>query len=581
MNVTAKVFATFFATLAMSHVSAAQPKDEILKVKKSTFVNLVDLLVQRGVIDQQEGQGLITAAEQEAMAETASPPPAKPQKGVKHVTYVPEIVKKEIREEVRAELREELLEDVKEHAKTERWGIPDALPEWISAIEPSFDMRIRFNDDFQASGNVNTIGSGPYFDFLAINRNRGFANEAANEGFLLNNQKDRLAFRQRFRLAFDTKIAEGLSTGVRISSTNDFSPVSTQQSLGNTGGAYQLALDRAFIRYDYADDKGNDWLTLLGGRILNPFVSTDVLFDPDLSFEGIAGSFRLPFNRGSSKFSGYKAPTQNPTSRFGLRPGLQHPDSAFVTLGVFPIQDIDFSAQDKWLYAGQVGLDWLFEGQSRLNIAASYYHYQNIHARKNGPGGTGFENDWTAPQFVQKGNSMVAITDFDSGPGFGSVCADPVRGCLFGLASKFQIFNLTAMYDYPLYDDIRLLLTADYAKNLGFNGQRILRQFGETVKERTDAFQVRVDVGTAEILQLHDWNFNLAYRYVQRDAVLDAFTESVFHQGGTNAEGWQVSASYGLARNTWLNFRWLSTQAIDGPQFDVDTLNLDLNVRFF
>jgi hypothetical protein len=62
--------------------------------------------------------------------------------------------------------------------------------------------------------------------------------------------------------------------------------------------------------------------------------------------------------------------------------------------------------------------------------------------------------------------------------------------------------------------------------------------------------------------------------------VLDAFTDSMFHQGGTNAKGWVLGVQYGLAKNTWMDLRWFSADAIDGPKYSVDMLNLDMNTRF-
>ncbi|MDP2903096.1 MAG: putative porin [Methylovulum sp.] len=76
-----------------------------------------------------------------------------------------------------------------------------------------------------------------------------------------------------------------------------------------------------------------------------------------------------------------------------------------------------------------------------------------------------------------------------------------------------------------------------------------------------------------------DWSAIFAYRYIQRDAVLDAFTDTIFHQGGTDAKGWIIGGNYGLAKNTWLMFRWFSTESIDGPPLDIDTATLDLNMR--
>lgn len=576
--------------------------DEVIPVKKSTFVNLVDLLVQRGVINKEEGNGLVSTAESEAaqlkaLQAVANEPAAiskdaKESKDgkVKHVGYVPEFVKKEIRDQVRAELKADVLKDVKQDAKSEGWGVPAALPEWVAAVHPGFDMRIRFADEFYGKNNLSYPDANVLYspvDWLAVNRSGVGLDNLLNDpsrnltDFLLNNKKDRLRLRERFRLGFDADIADGVKAGVRFATSNINNPVSNDQTLGNTGQSYQFAIDRAFLQYDYLDERKTNWFSLYAGRIANPFMSTDVVFDPDLSFEGVAGSFRWHFNQDSSKFGGYKTP--NPTARFGINQGQQTPDSVFMTLGVFPIQDINFSVNDKWLYAGQLGADWLVWNDSRINFAASYYEFKSVNARYNSATGTGHEYDWTAPQFIQKGNSMVAITDQFSGND--QVCFD-VTGCLFGLASQFKIFNATAIFDYAGFGKTHVMFTADYAKNLGYNRERILKEFSQGIvnyndaKPRTSAYQARVDIGVPEIQRFADWNVNLAYRYVERDAVLDAFTDSIFHQGGTDAKGWVIGAQYGLTRNAWLNLRWFSTDAIDGPKNSIDTLNVDLNARF-
>lgn len=597
------------AVLAGSLASAAvaEQREEILKVKKSTFVNLVDLLVQRGVINKQEGTGLVSAAEEEAASEekrqASAPAAASSPNGEKsaqagaipsgegknaeksqHVGYVPEFIKREIRDQVKAELKAEVVKDVKAEAKTEKWGIPGALPEWVSSIKPYFDMRIRLADEFYGSDNVEGFDNRGTYDWLQINEDGGLYQSMLKNKAFFNNQKDRLRLRERFRVGFDAQITEGLKSGFRFATSNQFNPVSNDQTLGNTGQSYEFAIDRAFLEYDFVDDKGRDWFTLWGGRFANPFVSTDVVYDPDLSFEGVAGTFRLRLNRDDPTVRAYHAP--DPTERFGINLGPQTPDSVFATLGVFPIEEVNFSTSDKWLFGGQIGADWLVFDESRLKIATSYYDYHNINARKN-QNVSLHENDWTAPQFVQKGNSMVTITDYNP---LDLTCNDPndqIRtGCLFGLASGFEIFNATAMFDYAGFAPTHVLLTTDYAKNLGYDKNHIAREFNSLIRNyddnraKTSAYQVRLDVGNPQIRRFKDWNVSFAYRYVERDAVLDAFTDSIFHQGGTNAKGWVMGVQYGLARNTWLNLRWFSTDAIDGPTYSVDTLNLDLNARF-
>ena len=586
MNIATKTLMAFLASTLVTSAFAEAP-EEILKVKKSTFVNLVDLLVQRGVINKDEGSGLVAAAQQEAAAvppvsaaagQSADPAvTGKNGSKIKHVGYVPEFVKKEIRDEVRAELKAEVVNDVKKDAKSEGWGIPAALPEWVAAIHPEVDARIRFADEFYGKNNASGPDVGGPYDYLQINKDGGIDNALRKNEAFLNNQKDRLRLRERLRLGFEAKIADGLKAGIRLATSNINNPVSNDQTLGNTGQSYQLAIDRAYLQYDFVDNTGNDWFTLYGGRILNPFVSTDVVFDPDLSFEGVAGSFRYHFNQDDTELRNYHAPT--PTSRFGVNQGQQTPDSVFMTLGVFPIQDVNFSTADKWLYAGQIGADWLVFDESRFNFATSYYEFTNIKARYNPIGGTGHEYDWTAPQFIQKGNSMVAITDINSGDG--SVCSGGVYNqCLFGLASQFKIFNATAMFDYAGFGSTHVLFTADYAKNLGFNRQKILTEFNQDVKPRTDAYQARIDVGHPEIRRFGNWSVSLAYRYVQRDAVLDAFTDSDFHLGGTNVKGWTIGGNYGLVKNVWVTGRWLSGNVISGANYGVDVMQLDLNTRF-
>ena len=98
--------------------------------------------------------------------------------------------------------------------------------------------------------------------------------------------------------------------------------------------------------------------------------------------------------------------------------------------------------------------------------------------------------------------------------------------------------------------------------------------------DQTNAWQVRLDFGWPIVAHSGEWNVFTLYKYVQRDAVFDAYTDSDFHLGGTNAKGWVVGANYGLMKNVWATGRWLSTDVISGPKYGNDVLQLDLNTRF-
>ena len=104
---------------------------------------------------------------------------------------------------------------------------------------------------------------------------------------------------------------------------------------------------------------------------------------------------------------------------------------------------------------------------------------------------------------------------------------------------------------------------------------------------------MRLDVGTSRFdtftqntgklvggVKLHDWQVSLGYKYIEADAVLDGFTDSNFHFGGTDAKGWVLMGNYGLGKNTWLHARYLSTDSISGPDLGIDVLFIDLNARY-
>ncbi len=97
---------------------------------------------------------------------------------------------------------------------------------------------------------------------------------------------------------------------------------------------------------------------------------------------------------------------------------------------------------------------------------------------------------------------------------------------------------------------------------------------------RTKGYQTDVSFGDPAVLTANAWRATVGYRYLQRDAVIDAYTDSDFHFGGTNARGYYLVGDYGLARNVWLRLRYLSANEIDGPTYDVDTMQIDVNTRF-
>ena len=153
---------------------------------------------------------------------------------------------------------------------------------------------------------------------------------------------------------------------------------------------------------------------------------------------------------------------------------------------------------------------------------------------------------------------------------------------LWGLASNFREVNLTASLDLAHFDPVHVVISADFVKNTAFNREKVLRLIpGSPRDPGSIGYQTRLTVGMPQMQKAGDWQVFATYRYVQSDAVLDAFTDSDFHLGGTNTKGYIVGGSYGIAKNTWLTARYYSADQIDNfLPLGIDVLFLDFNARF-
>ncbi len=564
------------ALLCAAGLTQAGEKEELLKLRNTT-TNLIKQLVKQGVITDKTAQDMIKQAEadadqQVAEAKAASGKDATAKEVVPadevRVAYVPDFVKDDIRQQVRAELREQVVGDVMQKAKNEQWGLPNALPEWTRKFKLSGDIRLRSQNEFMGADN---IANDPFnIDAQAVNEAGGFSAANADETLFRNTTHDRHRFRERLRLGFDVKVADGLNAGVRLATGNQRDPVSTNQTLGNTGQRYEFTVDRAFLKYDAVDDNKFNWLTLSGGRIKNPWYTggdeftagSELVWDTDLSFEGFAATVRHRFDDTS-----------------GLHVSNDNGPMVYATAGAFPLQEFELSSNDKWLFGGQLGMDWGFANQDSVNLSMAYYDYSNIEAVPNTTvSGTcdlnNDDNDASVPAFMQGGNTLATVCRE------GTVQSPGLSSGLVGLASDYNILNINGAYDIAAFAPYHVRVSGDFAKNVGFKASDVRRLAGTDIEEQTNAWQARVDVGWRKVDKAGHWNVFTAYKHIERDSVLDAYTDSDFHLGGTNAKGWIMGGNYGLMNGVWLTGRWLSADVITGPPFGIDLLQVDVNTRF-
>ncbi len=511
------------AGLCVAVAGSAAAQSDIERTR-STMARLIGALAEQGVLPRDKADNLLKDvappapapasagdAAGGAAARATAGSEAAPAGNAVRVGYVPQFIRDELKRELRAELAEQ--------ATREGWAGPGAVPAWTRQIQIDGDVRLRFQSDRFADNNA------PATSITETNRSRAQT--------LANTSTDRDRLRARARLGVTATLDENWSAGLRLTTGSSTDPLSSNQTLGNYGNRYTTAIDRAYVRWRWGDR-----FNAVAGRFGNPWYGTDLVWANDLGFDGAAVQWT---------------------------PKIGNFGSLFLTVGAMPIQEVELSVADKWLFGAQLGAEApRLLGRIAGKLGLGYYAYRNTVGFIS-PAGTS-RNEFTAPAFAQKGNTYYNIS------------SDPSRP-LLGLASDYRLLNLTGALTLPLGEK-RLVMSADVVKNLGFNRKDVARRVGVDVAPQTLGWQLRMALGDAEVNRFGAWQVFAGYKRLERDAVPDAFTDSDFRLGGTDAKGYLLGASFGLGKNTAFGLRVLSGDSISGPPLAVDVVQLELNVRY-
>jgi hypothetical protein len=481
-------------------------------------VELLQLLVDEGVIPLEKAQALLDRAKKaaELRAQREAPRTA----STIDVPYVPEAVRNQIREDVK--------KDVIAEAQSQNWIKPNKTPDWLDRIDLSGDLRVRYQANLYAATNF------PQFpDVNAIVQTGG----APRNNFpLINSTIDRYLLRYRARFGVAARISDAVKAGIRIATGDNAGPVSTNRTLGDFFQKDGVYIDQAFVEVTPIKQ-----VAFTGGRMPNPFYSSDLVWDADINPEGVAAKLHYDFD------------------------GL----TLFAAGGWFPLQERELDPYDRNLVAGQFGFDAHPVDKVEIKLAGAYYDFKNVQGRRNAPNGSRI-NDFTAPPFLAQGNSLFDLR------------TDGITS-LPGLASKFKLANVTGSVAYRGFGDIGVRLTGDYVKNIGFSRAEIdARRVGEpaSVTPENYGYQVRLDIGNDKITKFGEWQLGVGYKRIGTDAVLDIFTDNDFGLGGTDLKGYLVEASLGLFKNSAIGMNWYSTKSINRAPFDVDVLMLNFLTGF-
>jgi hypothetical protein len=391
----------------------------------------------------------------------------------------------------------------------------------------------------------------------------------------------------RVRLGADINLNDGFTAGIRLGTGNDNQPVSENQTLGlaNNGqggnfSKYAIWLDRGFIRYDIGGRPDADF-ALIAGRFDNPFFTTSrMVWEEDIGFDGVAASGKYEVLKGVTPF---------------------------FTVGIFPVFNTDFNfsttqpakfkSEDKWINAVQFGLDLKSDCQVEAKVAVAYYDYKNIEGKLSDPftpltSSDQGNTDDSRPSFAQNGNTYMALRDIVPSElnNFGTTN----QWQYFGLATPFHVLEYNGRLDLNFFEPYQITLLGDYAKNLALDPTAVnaiaINNRGSNNADGSvgnyaggdTAWYVGLQFGKAVFEKAGDWNATFGYRYVESDAVVDAFNDSDFGSPltGTNLKGYTAGASIAISPKVKIGVRWMGANNIDGPAYKSDLIQLDLSAKF-
>ncbi|MBO9579647.1 MAG: putative porin [Sphingobium sp.] len=561
----------------------------------SAMVNLVRLLVEQGVLTRDKGDALMAQAQAEAtqvraaQAQAAAPsgvavaalPP--PPAGTVRVPYVPETV--------RAQIKEELRNEVLAQAKEEHWAAPgEAAPDWVRNVRLTGDLRLRSVSDLYAKTNSNQIVDVPAFNATGPH---DITSKAPFAVPLLNATNNRLSkFQSRARIGIEATVAERFQLGFQLATGDDAGPISTNATM--MGGLRKRDL---WLQLAYAKGEIIPGITAWVGRFDNPLTTTDLMYDPDLAFDGAAGQIDV------AKILGH-----GDDFMFALRGGAFPLDPGDDNFPSRAFNKRNF--RDRYIFSGQVEIGKTFAGGIEARLAGAYHDFTYMRGHLSDPcdvytldvPSTFCSTDGLIPLNPTKGNTLMFLRTFDIAQKGAAPVFEPQY---FGLKYAFRVLDLNGSVTVPISAGVQAKLTGNFLYNFGVDPQNDCKE-GPTGGPLTnvsgivcgtgatgrwigsnEAWAGYFSIGHPELFSINPrranrgaWAINAGYKRLGSDAVPDAFTDSDFHLGGTNAKGYFIGGAWAPYKNVVLGARWLSANEIVGDPFAIDVLQLDLNLAF-
>jgi hypothetical protein len=357
-------------------------------------------------------------------------------------------------------------------------------------------------------------------------------------------QRDR--FRLRLRIGADVQLGDQFFASV-VLATNQASD-SSNQTMTEGYDNYGIYIQKALLGWT-----PNDWLTVIAGKQANPFYTTSLVWDPDITPAGISEVLDL-----TKAF----APDE---SRFSLQ---------LVSLQGAYEDNNEFNSgadakTDAWQFVEQLRGTYHFNKTTSVTFAPGFMTYTAASL-------TGLMD---ATPFTKPSDTIAATGT--------SPAETPV-----GETRDLEIITAPGDVSFSLAN-IPTKFYWDFAYNAA-GGTRATDEYFLSTHKTVDDFAWLVGLTLGENAHQGDWSFNLNYRRVGMDSVDPNLNDSDFALSFINIQGIQVGVAYNftdsLVGAITYDHSWELRDSIVGGEAtggavlanakSTDVLQVDLNLKF-
>lgn len=375
------------------------------------------------------------------------------------------------------DLREEADKDF-----SKAYSAKSGMPEWVSALKFNGDVRGRYESFY-------------------------FKNDAVTTPPV--NSTDRNRFRYRLRFGVTATLSDGFEAGFRLTSSDAANggsggdPISGNTTMQDNGSKKFIYLDLAYAKWTPV--RSADWMgSFTIGKMENPFVFSDLVFDADYTPEGAALQWGYNVSEAHSlKFNG----------------------------GAFALDEIGAQSEDPFLYGGQVRLESAWNKRWSSSAGLAWLSIENKEGLAGTVGGAAAVPD------QNKGNTRNYAGPSEVGALTGGLTYDfhPI------IADASVTYTLDEFWHYNAPFPIKLGGDFINNPNAGSDNQ---------------GWSAGVLFGKAGKKGL--WEFGYRYKYLEADAWYEELVDSDFgafyqaaptggsagYGAGTNVKGHVLKAAY-------------------------------------